>query len=370
MRKISSLQYSIFIWFLIRACFLELTLTSILYKIKEDAPISLLLGSFFGLLLLLIFEKLKNYYPNSCLTDINEKIFKHGKIVNIILLIGLLTINISTLWILNHFANSLFLYKTNLWIISIVLIIPIAYTSSKQMHIIAKVCEILFYISVIINILIMLGLFSGIDLNNLKPFFESKKENILYCSGLFLLTNISKMFLLTVIPRNSVKNYSFKKNIVFYVLSCLNIIQITISIICIFGIDLSLLYEYPAFQILKRVNLLGVLDRLESILSIEALFSLFIELVLTTYYIKKIFKNISKKTDKYIVPFICLITYFLSNVIFKTHEAGEDFLSNQMLWIILVTCIIVPTLILFKLIKNSKVVKQKYNTTYYNGNDK
>ena len=357
MKNINSFQYNTFIWFILRAGFLELTLTSILYNVKEDSYIAAIIGTILGIIPLFILEYLKNKCPKDNLITLNKKLFK-SRLINIIILIGSLIINVATFWILIHFANSLFLYKTSLWIISLVLIIPIYYTSSKGMHVIAKVSQLLFYISVILNILIMTGLTGEISLNNFNPIMRSKPDKLLLSSVLFTSLNTSKLFFLSIIPKNKITNYNSKKNIIAYILTCINLIDITLSIICIFGIDLTLLYEYPAFQILKRVNILGVLDRLETILSVEAILSLFINLTIITYYIDSIIKKEIKKISKYSLPLICTFTYIFSNILFKTYQSGEAFISNQMIYIFVIICIIIPLITLFKFIKNPKIVKK------------
>ena len=356
MKKINSLEYNTMLWFLIRASFTEITFTALLYKLKQDAWISIIIGSLIGLIPLFIYEKLKAKFPSETILSLNNKIFKKGKIINYLILAGTLINAICTFWILIHFANSIFLYKTSLWIISIAFIIPIIYTASKGLHVIGKISLMLFYVSVFFSILIILGLTGNIDISNVKPILENNIKSIFNESLFFIGTNILSMFYLNIIPKNKITNYSVKKNLIFYTLICLNMLNITFTTICVFGIDLSRLYEYPAFQILKRVNILGILDRIESILSIESMFSLFIQMTITISCIKEIITTYheNKKTNKYIIPFICLIIFIISNIIFKTHESGEGFLRNEYIIVTYITCLILP---LITLIKSIKIIK-------------
>lgn len=355
MKKITSFEYGSMIWFLIRACFAEFTLSIILHAVREDTWISVIIGCIIGILIFVLFEYFKNRYPNDSIVSLYEKCFK-TKYLNIITIIGIYIMSICSFWILARFTSSLFLFKTSIWTISIALIIPIGYACSKGINVIGKVSLILFYISFIFNVLVVFGLVNGIDLNGIKPILQSDTMSMIYSPTLFIGLNITKLFFLTIIPKNQVTNYSTKCNFIFYIVTSLTLIYTSFSIICIFGIDLSLLYEYPAFQILKRVNILGVLDRLESILSLEALFSLFIQITLGIYFIiesiKEIFK-VNKKTN----GFICLTVFIISNLILRNLKIGEDFLSTYFLFISYFTCIIVPLICLFKLIKHSKTVK-------------
>lgn len=363
MKKITSLEYNTIAWYLIRACFAELTFTTILYNIKQDSWISIILGTIIGLLPFFLYEYFKNKFPNLTLIEVNKITWKKfGNVINFIILIGSLIIAICTFWIFIHFANSLFLYKTSAWIISIAFIIPIWFAANKDIHVLSKVSLILFYITIIFTIFIILGLTKNIDISNIKPFFENNLNNILNNSLLFVGINISKLFFLSIIPKNQVKKYSLKTNLLFYLIICFSLFEITFTTICVFGIDLSTLYEYPAFQILKRVNILGVLDRIENILSIEALFSLFIQSTLIIYYIKETISktfNLNKKTNKYIITFICLIIYFTSNIIFVTHESSEKFFTNSLIYITYIILFFIPLLTFTKGLLHGNNLKQK-----------
>ena len=358
MKKISSLEYNTLIWFILRSCFTELTFTTLIYHIKQDSWLSVLIGTIIGLIPFTIYEILKKKHPNDNLITLNKKTYKKiGNIVNIIILIGCLIACFCLFWILTHFTNALFLSKTSPWIIGIALIIPVGYASTKNIHIIGKVSLILFYINIIFNIIIMTGLTGNIDINGIKPILESNPSKILSCSIYFIGFNIAKLFFLTGISQNKIKNYSSKLNLLTYIISCLNMLSIITTTICVFGIDLTSLYEYPAFQILKRVNILGALDRIESILSLEAIFSDFILIIIIMYYARKIISktfNKKQKANKYIIIFICLFTIFTSNTIFLTHEEGEQFFQTNLLYIIYFICILIPFITLLKSLNNTK----------------
>ena len=360
MKKISSLEYSTLIWFIIKACFTELTITTIIYQAKEDCWLAAIISSIIGLIPFTIYEYLKNKYPKENYITLNEKLYNSRiNLPNIITLLGSLIALICTFWILVHFTNSVFLYRTNSWIISITLILPIGYAAKQGIKIISKVSLILLYISIFIILTTMIGTISEVDINNIKPIFSNE---IIYPSITFTALSILKIFFLSIIPKEKIDKYSSKKNYLTYFLVCLTIIDITFITICIFGIDLALLYEYPAFQILKRVNILGVIDRVESILSIEGMFSIFIEMTIITSFTKENIKNtfnLKEKTNTYIIISICLITVIISNIMFKNQKFGEMFFSGPLLYIIYIVCLLAPLITLIKSLKNSKLVSEK-----------
>lgn len=352
MKKISSLEYNTLIWFILRSCFTELTFTTLIYHIKEDSWISIIIGTIIGIIPFTIFELIKKKNPDDNFITLNKKIYKKiGNIINIIILIGCLLASFSLFWILMHFTNALFLSKTSHWIISIVLMLPIGYASTKNINVIGKVSLILFYISIIFNIIIMTGITGNIDINGIKPILENSIPNIFSCSFYYIGFNLAKLFFLTAISKKEIKNYSSKLNLITYIISCINMLSIITTTICVFGINLTSLYEYPAFQILKRVNILGTIDRIENILSLEAIFSDFILIIIIIYYAKKIISetfNTKQKTNKYIIISICLFTLFTSNTFFLTHKEGDIFFQTKLIYIIYFICIFIPLITLLK----------------------
>ena len=359
MKKITSLEYNTLIWFIIRACFVELTITKVLALTKQDSWISILIGIIIGLIPFSIFEYIKNKYPNYNYIILNKKLFKYGNIINLIILIGCIILSTCIFWILVHFANSLFLYKTNPLIISIAFIIPICYASTKEMHIISKVSLIIFYISVIFNIMIMTGLTSEIDISNIKPLFENKSK-IIETSLIFTALNITKIFFLNIIPKNKVINHSSKINYLTYFITTINLLDIALSSVCIFGIDLATIYEYPAFQILKRVNILGIISKLESILAIEGIFSIFIVITIIIYYAKAIIIQTFKpkeKTNKYITISICSIILILNNIMFQTNEEANSFFIEPLIYIIYIIFVFLPLITLVKSLYHTENIK-------------
>lgn len=358
MKKINLLEYNTLLWFILRSCYTELTFSTLIYYIKQDSWMSIIIGSILGLIPFSIYEILKQKYPKDNLITLNKKIYKKlGNIINIILLLGCLIAAFCLFWIITQFTNALFLSKTSPWIISLTLIFPIGYASTKNIHIIGKISLILFYINILLNIIIMIGLTGNIDINNIKPLFENNIFKIFSCSSFFIGFNIAKLFFLTIISKNEINNYKSKINLLTYTISCINMLSIITTTICVFGIDLTALYEYPAFQILKRVNIFGALDRIENILSLEAIFSDFIMIILVMYYARKIISetfNTNKKTNKYIIAFICLFTIFTSNTIFQTHEEGEVFFKTTLLYIIYFICFLIPLITLLKSLNNKE----------------
>lgn len=355
MKKINSFEYETLIWFLIRACFITASSSLIIEIAEEEALLSIIIGILLGIIPFVIYEYFKHKYPSKNIIEINQKLFgKFSNIINFIIFLTIFIFTIITFWMLTNFINTQFLYKTPFFVIGLALIIPVAYINLKGLKVIGKVSLLSFYISFVFIILILSGIISGIYIDNIKPFFVHTPNQILYASLIFLCFNVLPIFLLTIIPKNQITKYSSKKNFLFYILAGLSLLNVIFMTITIFGIGLSKIYEYPCFEILKRVSILDIIDRVESILVVEWILALFILISVAVYFLKMTFiqtftkfKN-SKKKGNYFTIVASSLLLIISSCIFQTNGEELTFFKGPFIYLSLIVFIVIPIIMLIK----------------------
>ena len=357
MKKINSLEYNTLIWFLTRATFIEITAEILLNTAHQDSWISIIIAIIFGIIPFFLYSYLKNKFPDKNIITLNkEKFGKFGTFLNLILIASTLIFTICSFWIVVNFIDSQYLYRTPTIMIIIILILPVIYTIIKDFHIFSKVSLIMFYISLFFIIIILTGLISNIDINNIKPILNNSPNNILYGTFCFIGFNILPLFLLNIIPQNKIKNYSPKKSFVFYLISSLSLLNVMFLTISIFGIHLSELYNYPSFHLLKRVSVLDIIDRVESILSLEWFLALFVQIITALFFIKEALKETFKpkeKTNNIIMIIVCLIIALLTQNIFTTKSTEIAYFKNQLIYILYISYFLIPIITLLKSLKKT-----------------
>ena len=357
MKQITSLEYNTLLWFLTRATFIEITAEILLNTAHQDSWISILIAIIIGILPITLYSYLKNKYPQQNIIKLNqEKLGKIGTFLNLILIASTLMFTISSFWIVVNFIDSQYLYQTPTPIIICILILPVIYTIIKKFHVFTKVNLIMFYISLFFIIIILTGLIGNVDINNLKPILNNSPNNILYGSFCFIGFNILPLFLLSIIPKKNIKNYSPKKSFLFYIISGLSLLNVMFLTISIFGIHLSELYNYPSFHLLKRVSVLEIIDRVESILSLEWFLALFIQIVMSLFFIKISIKELfqtKEKTNNIIMIIACLIIAFLTQIIFTTKGTEIAYFKNILIYILYISYLIVPLITFIKSLKKT-----------------
>ena len=357
MKKITSLEYNTLLWFLTRATFIEITAEILLDSAHQDSGISILIAIIIGIIPFSLYSYLKNKYPDKNIIQINkEKLGKFGTFLNLILIAATFIFAICSYWIIVHFIDSQYLYRTSTTIIIIILILPVIYTITKNFHVFSKVSLIMFYISLIFIIIILSGLIGNVNVDNIKPILNNNPNNILYGSFCFIGFNIMPLFLLNIIPKNNIKNYSPKKSFIFYLISGLSLLNVMFLTISIFGIHLSELYNYPSFHLLKRVSVLDIIDRVESILSLEWFLALFVQIMMSLFFIKEALKEIfqiKEKTNNTIMIIVCLIITILTSIIFTTKGTEIAYFKHQLIYILYIAFFIIPLITFFKSLKKT-----------------
>ena len=243
---------------------------SILFKLlNKDTWIATIIGSVLGFCILLFFEKWKQNHP------LNSKIAK------ILFFFYNFFIFTQILFIFETFCSSFYLIKSP--ILYIILPIPfIIYKITQHgFSTIAKVTEVLFPISIIIYILVVLGLSQNMKFSYFQPFLTADKMDILKGSIYFAIYSTAPFFLLWNVELDNKLAKS-------YLQSMLGIFIIAIIITGVLGPNLTQIYRFPEYMTMKKIKLFNFIEKVENIVSITWLFSLFISLSITGYNLKEL----------------------------------------------------------------------------------
>lgn len=285
-----------------------------------DSYISIILSIFFSLPLLYIFNKIFNYEPNLNIFEKNKKLFKNSIIPNTIIILFALLISAIQMFNLTNFLVSQFLSETNPLIISSIFTILIIYLIKQDMSCLAKISTIFLGINLILFLISIIGLMPQVKLNNLLPFLEKGITQPILSSVKLFLINISPLFFILIIPKNKIINYKNKHlylSYLTYILLSLTMIILTIGTL---GINLSKLYQYPEYIVLRRINFMNFLTRIENLLFTEWIFGLFTLMSFGAYTIKT---KLNFKYSNIIIPIIILIT---SSACFKSLTVFNEFM--------------------------------------------
>lgn len=352
MKKLSSLQFCAIEYFLILANNVGITTYILFNYAAQDGIISIILGTILGLIPLIIYLKIINTKPElNIFEKIEDKFSKTGKIINLILTLAIAFFIATNYNNLIDFISSQYLSKTPHIIIALSFLPAIIYILTKGTTVIGRTVFILLIISLSFVFLTIIGLIWQIKIDNILPILENGIKNPLMCSLIYITYNITPLFLLTIIPKNEIldKEKLNKRIIITYILANIIILIIYFLTLSILGANLANLYQYPEYDVLKKVSLIGFIERTESTISLRWTFYAFtltvIGILFISKYIIHTFKIKNEKTNKKIIAIISLIIVLWGKFIFQNSAKFNKTIFNKLPILISIIMILIPFII-------------------------
>lgn len=333
-----NISYIILIYFITRSTFVGISFLTQSTLTGQNAWLSVLLGFIIGFIPITIIYKIAKYKPElNIIEKINYLFPKTNKIIKTILFLTYFLFAIITFWNLTNLANTQFLNKTPLFVISISFIIPIIYLLSKNNKIILRVGVILFFISVFLFLISFVGLTNKIKIYNLFPIEYNLFKGIIP----YLSYNVLPIFVILLFPNDKVYKSIYKG----YIFSFLFIFIATFLTISVLGNKFTMLLQYPELFILKHAFQHVLTFRLEHFLIIQWVLDMFMFISLCIKFCNDSFKI----KNIFILPIIILFT---NNFIFKSTMIENNLIINLFPNVFFIS---LSTIILLIYIKSKKV---------------
>lgn len=357
--KLSTLQVCAIAYFIILCNNLGITTYNLFHYTRQDSLISIIVGTIIGFIPLLLYLKIMDYKPNLNLFEKIEKTLPKPIAITVNIVITITVSYTITLFFYNmiNFVSSQYLSRTPSFIISIAFIPPIIYILGKGLTVIGRTTFILLILSVILLSLTIFGLIWQIDIQNIFPILENGLKTPLINSLIYVCYNIIPLILLTVIPKDNIidKEKFNKRMIITYLIANSVMLIVFFLILAILGPNLANLYQYPEYDLLKKVSLIGFVERTESTVSLRWIFYTFIMIVMginfISKYLRHTFKIKNKKIKKLIYYILTITIVILSNFLFKNNVVANLFIYNKLSFIIGITLLLIPLLVSIKMKK-------------------
>lgn len=262
--KKKKIELNILVFILIEAL-------SLLFFFKESL-LNIILGTILGVILILLTKKIKL-----------------KKFTLFFIFISTIFLLITSMIQTTNFITYNYLKNYSSFIIMITIFIIAFFLANKGYHTYIKALEISCYFFLFIKIISLLLVIPNINFFNfndslLKELIVNK--NFLYISLLILFLHLSIRYLSDYVIANKT-----------YILSIINPIILKIICVLVMGETLFNIYNYPYFNVLKRIKYLEFIERMEGILSFEYLLCFIFFIAFLILIIKTILIQDKKNND-------------------------------------------------------------------------
>ena len=352
MKKISYLEASSLLLTIIITFNLGVNLYLLKNNTGIDSWLTILLAYLIGLIPLSLTLYIDSYKPDLTIYEKNIHLFgKIGTIINIMISLIIFIIAITILYNVTSFINTQFLYHTPIFLTSLLLIALSIYATSKGINVISHISIILMTGSIILFFLSTTSLVKEVNLDYLLPILKTNHESIFLASLKLAIINTLPVIIILIIPKNSITNPQkyHKSLIITYLFGALISFIITTTTITTLNIYLTKAFEYAEYIALKKIKLLGFLERVENIISIKWITESFIYLTLIIYTITQ-----NKKIKYNYIP-IGITILLTTTYLFPSITTFNNYLETTFIYLI---SILIPIYLIITL----KIIITKKNS--------
>ena len=251
---------------------------------KQDAWMCIILGTIIGLLWVPLFNLAGNIYPDLNYFQTTEKLLGRwlGKTISLMSIL-LSFVGAATLeWYVGNFYTTHLMPEMPIEAVIIFFGVFVIIGMYIGLETLARTTEILFPIVVFFLTMLIVFNIPNMDFNNLLPVFEGEIKGIVRGSIFFTVTSHSTLVVfLMIFPSRISKPLQAKKSIYSAILiSGAIMLLLVTSCVLVMGSSTTALNLYPSYALAKRITLGTYISRIEAILAVTWLMTIFYKTVL------------------------------------------------------------------------------------------
>lgn len=257
---ITKRQKLLITYYLFRSLFLGIGFSRIFDKTHQDFSISVIIGTILGFFVIKLVKLLLDKKEGFTLKEYVEK-SKFQLLFKMLIILFSFVFIIIILTILNSFISSFFLLNSPTYFIIILFLLISYILATRGLKNIIKTAELLFFINFFIPIIVVSILLKYADVTNLLPILTSKPSNIVISSISYCIYSTVPYFFLLNIKNNG------KDIDKFYIINSMSIFLIFVFTMLILGRNLTDIYRFPEYVVLKRIKIFSFIEKIENIVS-------------------------------------------------------------------------------------------------------
>ena len=323
---------------------------------KQNSWLIVIISTILGFLFIKMITTIKNSHKEKSIYEINK--FVLGKVIgtgiNIIFSLTFILLSAIILWYLLIFLKTNFLAKTPIILIGVISILPLFYIANKNSKVLIKSNVIFSFIIFALTIITIIFLLPQNEINNLKPFEEVSIDNMLY--ALFSFTSITYLptYLIVSIYNKSLIN--FKKH---FVKVLLLLLSITLSTFLVLGNSIVEMVDFPQFFVLRKIGLLANGTRIDSLIIIGWILSIYTINASSILFIRNYLKSEINNYKNIYTYLIIILIFILSLNIFKNVTIGKLFILKVLPFILFSVLFLINFIVFLLIKKKPKMVSHE-----------
>ncbi|MEK4463685.1 endospore germination permease [Paenibacillus sp. FSL H8-0315] len=284
--KISTRQLTILVMFLTIGDSILVIPPSTTHYARQNAWISALIGMIVGLLAIYMYSKFAKLYPKLTLIEVIQKAFGKwiGAILSLLTLMYFLIVTVGSMRELSEFVTSEILPRTPIPAVLILFMVIVIMATRLGIEVIGRAGEIFTPMIIILFLILTVAIIPQMEIVRLLPILEDGIKPVLRGSiSITAYTFLEPVVFLMFLPYVNQQQKITKGLLQGCFLGGIIIfLTITVSIL-VLGPDLTTRDIYPSYNIARRISVGGFFERVEAMIALLWMLTLFIEVTLYFY---------------------------------------------------------------------------------------
>jgi spore germination protein KB len=267
---------------------------------KQDGWISALIGLLVGLFVVWCYASIGTYFKDKTLIAvINESFGKYlGFVVALVFSVFALILSSLVLSNIGNFVNTRLLLGTPLDSVEYTFVITVVIGVRLGIETICRSTEFLIPLFAFLFLILTFAVLPQMDVENLLPVFEHDVHDIFKSSYGFISFPFVELMLFLMLTPYVAKQKNIKKGyLIGATVGGVLLVIITVVSIMSLGGGGTAINTYPAFSIAKKIDVGGVVQRMEVIMAWIWMFSIFSKLSVCLYVSTVCFQQLFRLRD-------------------------------------------------------------------------
>jgi spore germination protein KB len=284
--KISTRQLTILVMFLTIGDSILVIPPSTTYYARQNAWLSALIGMTVGLIALYMYSKFAQLYPKLTLIQAIQKACGKwiGTILSLLTLMYFLIVTVGSMRELGEFVTSEILLRTPIPAILILFMVIVIMATRLGIEVIGRATEIFTPMIIILFLILTVAIIPQMEPVRLLPILEDGIKPVLRGSiSITAYTFLEPVVFLMFLPYVN-QQQKITKGLLWGCFLGGIIIFLTVAVsILVLGPDLTTRDIYPSYNIARRISVGGFFERVEAMIALLWMLTLFIEVTLYFY---------------------------------------------------------------------------------------
>ncbi|KGP91294.1 hypothetical protein N780_07990 [Pontibacillus chungwhensis BH030062] len=285
--EINVRQFMVFLFLFVIGTSILLSPATLANIARESAWISVVSALIIGTAFILFFLLISIWHPEQNIVDLNRLLFGKwvGTVFSLLFILFALVSSATVLWTIGHFMVVQVLHETPQAFIHILFMFVVIYGTYLGIETVARAGELFFpYVAVLLLIILVFSI-PSIDLNYIKPYFETGIQEIFKGAWFDLSVSTFPLIVLFMVYPKLVqdKKKVVKKVTLAYILGMLTILAATFITTSVLGVAYISHHLYPTYVLAKTLNIEGLIQRVEVIIAVSWILTIFFKLSLYFY---------------------------------------------------------------------------------------